>query len=168
MPLQAVLGDEADVNPGTQTGNESTSENASSVTPPAVEQAIPKPPPRRAVPPGTRLDPVRIYVEAGATPGQEREIRAMVRDYELLARVKIARTKNMLTRLHKMSLEITPDENTVIALQEEINKLQGEIALDRTRLMLKLRNILNEEQRTKLSELMQTQPAAGATAHDAQ
>lgn len=92
----------------------------------------------------------------------------MVRDYELLARVKIARTKNMLTRLHKMSLEITPDENTVIALQEEINKLQGEIALDRTRLMLKLRNILNEEQRTKLSELMQTQPAAGATAHDAQ
>lgn len=94
----------------------------------------------------------------------------LVRDYEMQARVKIARTKNMIARLRKMSMEATPDEQTVIALQEEINKIQGEIQIDRIKMMLRLRYLLNEEQRTKLTELMQNQPqsqSSGATAHDA-
>ncbi|MFN8657682.1 MAG: periplasmic heavy metal sensor [Candidatus Obscuribacterales bacterium] len=114
----------------------------------------PAPPPKRTAPAGMRFDPIRIYVDAGANSGQEREMRRMVRDYELEARVKIGRSKNMLQRLHKLSLEPSPDEQTVIAMQEEINKLQGEIQLDRIRLMLRLRAILNEEQRARLAELM--------------
>jgi hypothetical protein len=114
----------------------------------------PAPPPKRTPPQGMRFDPIRIYVDAGANSGQEREMRRMVRDYELEARVKIGRSKNMLQRLHKLSLEPSPDEQTVIAMQEEINKLQGEIQLDRIRLMLRLRAILNEEQRARLAELM--------------
>jgi Spy/CpxP family protein refolding chaperone len=134
---------------------------------PDKAQAKAPPTPPRTPPPGMRFDPVRIYIEAGASAAQEREIRLLVRDYELAARVKIVRSKNMLQRLRKMSLEVNPDENTVIALQEEINKLQGDIQLDRIRMMLRLRYVLNEEQRAKLAELMQTRPQAGATAHDA-
>lgn len=92
----------------------------------------------------------------------------LIRDYEMDARVKIARSKNMLERLRKMSLEASPDENVVIALQEEINKLQGDIALDRVKLMLKLRSFLNEEQRLKFAELLGGKPVGTATADDAQ
>lgn len=122
----------------------------------------PAPPPKRTPPQGMRFDPIRIYVDAGANSGQEREMRRMVRDYELEARVKIGRSKNMLQRLHKLSLEPSPDEQTVIAMQEEINKLQGEIQLDRIRLMLRLRALLDEEQRARLAELMaQTEGTSG-------
>lgn len=136
--------------PGT-TESQSTGENT------------PAPPPKRTPPAGMRFDPIRIYVDAGANSGQEREMRRLVREYELEARVKIGRSKNMLQRLHKLSLEANPDEQIVISMQEEINKLQGEIQLDRIRLMLHLRAILNDEQRARLAELMQAESGTNAS-----
>jgi Spy/CpxP family protein refolding chaperone len=67
----------------------------------------------------------------------------------------------MMTSMRDMrtlSLQPSPDEQTVLAKQEEINKVQSEQALERTKLMLKIRSILNPDQRQKLVQLMQQRP----------
>jgi Spy/CpxP family protein refolding chaperone len=76
--------------------------------------------------------------------------------------VKIERAQNLIKKIQMFSLEPLPDEKTVLATQGEFNQLQADIAMSRIKLMLQIRNVLNEEQRAKLVQLLkESKPQSG-------
>lgn len=114
-----------------------------------------------AQPPATRQgqsqDPLSIYREAGVTPVQEAKIREMAKEFDNSNSVKLHRLMNLLQEMKTLSLTPDLDEKTTLAKQDEINKVQAENANDRVRLLVKIRALLNADQKKKLVELMQKQ-----------
>lgn len=108
-----------------------------------------------------RKDPIEMYVQAGASPEQQAKIRGLAKEFETGARVKIERAGNLLRKLQGFSLEPMPDEKLVLATQSEFNQLQGDIAMSRIKLMLQIRNVLNDEQRLKLVQMLKERGAPG-------
>lgn len=109
-------------------------------------------------------DPVAIYVTAGANHEQAQQIRELGKEFEDSLKVRWQLMSNLQKQMRDLSLQPDPDEKTVVAKQEEINKVGAEMASSRIQLMLKIRSILNAEQKQKLVELMQprTQAKAGS------
>lgn len=99
-------------------------------------------------------DPIAIYVDAGASTDQQAKIRALAKEFETTARIKVERANNLFKKMHQLSLEPMPDEKTVLATQEEINNLQADMATSRLKLMLQIRALLSDEQRQKLVALL--------------
>ena len=95
-------------------------------------------------------DPIQVYKEAGASAEQETKIRQLARDFEVQAKVRFERLKNLLRQMQECAYEASPDEKKVLSLQDTINQLQSEMASEKIKLMLKIRYTLNEEQRNKL------------------
>jgi Spy/CpxP family protein refolding chaperone len=108
---------------------------------------------------GQRKDPIDMYVQAGATPEQQAKIRALAKEFEVGARIKIERAGNLLRKIQNFSLEPMPDEKAVLATQTEFNNLQADVATSRIKLMLQIRSILNDEQRLKLVQMLKEQQA---------
>ena len=106
-------------------------------------------------PPPQQRDPLAPYREVGADEGQLNQIRAAVKEFEDATRVRTQLTINLMRDMRKLSLNTDPDEKTVLAKQEEINKAQNEQALERTKLMLKIRSLLHTDQKQHLVQLMQ-------------
>lgn len=107
-------------------------------------------------------DPIAMYVAAGATAEQQKQIRTLAHDFEMSARVKIERAQNLLKKIQMFSLEPLPDEKTVLATQAEFNQLQSDLATERIKLMLQIRNVLTDEQRVKLVQLLKDSRAQQA------
>jgi Spy/CpxP family protein refolding chaperone len=99
-------------------------------------------------------DPIAVYAEAGASKEQQEKIRSMAKEFEAGAKVKIERATNLMKKMQAYSLEPCPDEKAVIATQEELNSLQGQLGLSRIKLMLAIRAVLSDEQRQKLVQLL--------------
>lgn len=99
-------------------------------------------------------DPIAVYVEAGASQEQQQSIRTLAQEFESSAKVKVVRAGNLMRKLQQLSLEPEPDEKTVLALQEEINTIQADLAMSRLKLMLKIRSVLTGEQRLRLVQLL--------------
>lgn len=108
-------------------------------------------------------DPLAIYRECGANGEQELKIRQLASEYEKSARVRLQRVKNMQQQLKEQSYCAELDEKKVLGLQEEINALQSGLALERLKLMLSIRQLLDAQQKEKLVQLMKekNEPAAG-------
>jgi Spy/CpxP family protein refolding chaperone len=109
--------------------------------------------------PSSKADPVAIYQEAGATPAQQDKIRELAREFEKGAKVKHERIKNLLNQMQNLSLDAEPNEQKVLATQEEINTLTADMANTRIKLMLSIRQVLNGEQKTRLVQLMKERNA---------
>ncbi len=101
-----------------------------------------------------KKDPVLIYREAGASGEQEAKIRQLAQEYEKEARVKVERLHNLNRQIKDLSFEPEIDEKKILAVQDEINESQNFLSTERIKLMLKIRNLLTPEQKTKLLELM--------------
>jgi len=101
-----------------------------------------------------RRDPVLIYREAGATPEQEAKIRQFAQEYDKEARVRVERLHNLTRQMKELSYEPEMDDKKILGMQDEINQLQNALSTDRIKMMLKIRGSLNNEQRTKLVELL--------------
>jgi Spy/CpxP family protein refolding chaperone len=108
-------------------------------------------------------DPVARYVEAGASPEQVKKIRELGKDFDDHSKVRWQLLMNLQKQMREFSTQADADESTVIAKQEEINKVVGEMSTERIKLMLKIRSILTPEQKQKLVDLMQQQQKAQAT-----
>lgn len=117
---------------------------------PNMVQAQPQPP---------QGDPVAIYREAGASPEQQQKIRDMAREFEQSAFVKAERIKNLMKKMQDLSLQPTPDEKVVMGTQDDINAAQADIANSRIKLMIRIRGLLTEEQRTKLVQILKERMA---------
>jgi hypothetical protein len=56
--------------------------------------------------------------------------------------------------MRNLQMQPDPNETTALAKQDEINKVQAEMGTERTKLVLKIRNILDFEQKQRLIENM--------------
>lgn len=112
-------------------------------------------------------DPLTPYRTVGADENQLNQIRAAVKEFEDATRVRTQLTINLMRDMRNISLNPDPDEKTVLAKQDEINKAQNEQAIERTKLMLKIRSILRPDQKQQLVQLMQRGLNGGPTASGA-
>lgn len=113
---------------------------------------------------GAATDPMAIYRQAGVSQEQETRIRQLAKDFEDQARVKAKRMMGLIQEMHQLSLYTDPDEKAVLAKQEEINSVTGEMATDRIKLLLTIRKQLTPEQKQKLVSMMKGGGEAPATA----
>lgn len=104
-------------------------------------------------------DPIQIYREAGIDANQEQEIRRLAKEFEDLNKVRYKLMINLLKEMKNYSLQPEPNEKLVLAKQDEINGLQAEMATERIKLMLKIRQVLTTDQKERLVSLMR-QPKA--------
>jgi hypothetical protein len=113
---------------------------------------------------GAATDPMAIYRQAGVSQEQETRIRQLAKDFEDQARVKAKRMMGLIQEMHQLSLETDPDEKAVLAKQDEINGVTGEMASDRIKLLLTIRKQLTPEQKAKLVGMMKGGGEAPAAA----
>lgn len=100
-------------------------------------------------------DPLAVYKEVGINAEQEAKIRQLSKDYEDASRVRDERVKNLMGEIFELSLQPAPDEPTVLAKQDEMNKVQAEKATERVKLLLSIRNVLTAEQKQRLVTIME-------------
>ncbi len=101
-----------------------------------------------------RHDPLAIYREAGIDKEQETKIRQLAKDFEEGQRVRLALIGNLLKDMRNLQMQPDPNEKIVLAKQDEINKVQAEMGTERTKLVLKIRNVLDFEQKQRLIQNM--------------
>lgn len=106
-------------------------------------------------------DPVAIYKQAaGINAEQESTIRKYAQEYDQENTVKLQSLSQMLQELRDMAYQKTLNESAMLAKQEEINKLQSDMALQRIKLVIKIRNLLSPEQNEKLVTALQSRMRA--------
>lgn len=101
-----------------------------------------------------RHDPLAIYREAGIDKEQEIKIRQLAKEFEDGQRVRLALMANLLKDMRNLQMQPDPNEKIALAKQDEINKVQAEMGTERTKLVLKIRNVLDFEQKQRLIENM--------------
>ena len=122
------------------------------VIPPAVLS-------ENTTPPDTN-DPVAIYKEVGINAEQESSIRKLAQDYDQENSVRLQSLAKMLQELKDMAYQTTLNETAMLAKQDEINKLQSEMALKRIKLVIKIRAVLTPPQNEKLVAALQSRVRA--------
>lgn len=100
-------------------------------------------------------DPLAIYKEVGINTDQEAKIRQLSKEFEDASRVRDERVRNLMGEIFELSLQPAPDEATVLAKQDEMNKVQAEKATERVKLLLNIRNLLTAEQKQRLVTIME-------------
>lgn len=100
-------------------------------------------------------DPLGVYKEVGINAEQEAKIRQLSKEFEDASRVRDERVKNLMGEIFELSLQPAPDEATVLAKQDEMNKVQAEKATERVKLLLAIRNVLTAEQKQRLVTIIE-------------
>jgi len=111
---------------------------------------------------GAGRDPLSIYREAGINTDQETQIKDIVKEFESANSVRIDKMRNLLSDMRTLSLQPAPEEDKVLAKQDEINKVQAEVSNERIKLLLKIRAVLTLDQKKKLVDMMQKSSQPGA------
>jgi len=102
-----------------------------------------------------RADKLAMYRATGIDKDQETKLLALTKEFE---EVMLPRTKTLVELLRDMqslSLQPDPDQSAVLAKQDEINKINGDISNERLKFSLKMRGILTPEQKQKFVQLIQ-------------
>src|SRR5437879_100832 len=85
-----------------------------------------------------RGDRLAMYRAAGIDKEQEAKLTALTRDFEFKV---VPRTRSLIKLMGEMralSLQPDPDQKAVLTKQDEINKANGEISLDRIQFALQM------------------------------
>jgi Spy/CpxP family protein refolding chaperone len=101
-------------------------------------------------------DPVAVYKEAGINAQQESSIRKLAQEYDQESAVKLKALGGLLQELKTLAYQPVLDGNALLAKQEQINKLQSEMSIDRIQMVIKIRNILTANQNEKLANILQS------------
>jgi len=99
-------------------------------------------------------DPVAIYRQAGINAEQESGIRKLAQDYDQESAVKLKALGERLQELKTLAYQSVLDGNALLAKQEQINKLQSEMAINRIQMVIKIRGILTANQNEKLANIL--------------
>lgn len=101
-----------------------------------------------------RNDRLGMFRAAGINKEQEAQLMSLTKEYE---NALLPKTRDLITamrEMHSLSLQPDPDPKVVLAKQDDINKINGELSLDRVKFAMKMRAILTPEQKQKYVELM--------------
>ena len=101
-------------------------------------------------------DPVAIYKEAGINAEQESSIRKLAQEYDQESAVKLKALGGLLQELRSLAYQPVLNANALLAKQEQINKLQSEMATGRIQMVIKIRGILTASQNEKLASILQS------------
>lgn len=117
-----------------------------------------------------RMDgPLALYKMSGINAEQEELIRKLAKEFEDAQRVRAKTLIALLQTIKGLSLQPDPPEEQLLSTQAEVNKITGDMAIERTKLLLRVRKVLTPDQRKKLVSLMtDDQPQAQAPAQPAQ
>ncbi len=107
-------------------------------------------------------DPIFIYRQAGINSDQEDKIRKLAQTFEGQQRVRSKKIMDLVVQMRGLQLQPDPNADEVLGVQNEINKLGGEMALDRIKLLLDIRKVLTPDQKQKLVAIL-SQPGPGGT-----
>ncbi len=100
-------------------------------------------------------DPVAIYKQAGINAEQESNIRKLAQDYDQADSVRMKTLGGLLQELRNLAYQSVLDADAMLAKQDQINKLQSEMAMQRIKLVIKVRSILTPAQNDKLATILQ-------------
>jgi len=100
-------------------------------------------------------DPVAIYKEAGISADQEASIRKLAEEYDQANGQRLQSLAQLLQQLKDMAYQPVLNETAMLAKQEEINKLQSDMSIQRIKLVIKIRGILTAAQNEKLVAALQ-------------
>ena len=114
---------------------------------PYMVQANDQPPPDR--------DPAAMYKMVGANDGQLNQIRTLSKQFEDDSKARAQKMMAAMREMRKLTLQPDPDSPTVLAKQDEISKIQNEQSKAKITLILKIRGILNKDQKQKLVDMLQ-------------
>jgi len=101
-------------------------------------------------------DPIAVYKEAGINAQQESSIRKMAQDYDQESAVKLKALGELRQELKTLAYQPVLDGNALLAKQEQMNKLQSEMSIDRIQMVIKIRGILTPSQNEKLANILQS------------
>jgi Spy/CpxP family protein refolding chaperone len=108
-------------------------------------------------------DPLALYRMSGINADQEEQIRKLAHEFEDAQRVRAKSLLALLAQIRVLSLQPDPPEDQLLLTQTEVNKVTGDMAIERQKLLLKVRKVLTPDQRKKLVAIMGQPPtAAGA------
>ncbi len=100
-------------------------------------------------------DPLSLYRATGLSADQETRIKALVDRFQTENQERTRQLVDLMLEMRQLSLQPDPDPDATIAKQEQINMINGELALARASLMLKMRQVLTPEQKQKLVQLIE-------------
>lgn len=117
--------------------------------------------------PYTQNDPLAMYKRTGINQAQIDKINALTAEFQKLLTEKTQVMVGLMRDMRAISLQVTPDDKVTLAKQAEINALNNEMANQRIKLMLAMRNVLTVEQRQKLVQFMNEGAATPPTSSSA-
>lgn len=104
-------------------------------------------------PSAARRDPLASYRAVGIDKEQESKLLGIAKEFESEMMAKTNHLIALMKDMHALSLQPDPEQNTVLAKQDEINKVNGDIAIARVKLVMRMRGVLTPEQRKKFIQL---------------
>ncbi|RTL35619.1 MAG: periplasmic heavy metal sensor [Candidatus Melainabacteria bacterium] len=104
-----------------------------------------------------QADPLDVYVKAGIDATQHAQITELASQLEQTNIGRSHEIMDLIKEIRTLSLQPDLDEKKILAAQNKINELQGAMAIDRLKLNMKVRKLLNPEQRTKLVSIIREQ-----------
>lgn len=105
-------------------------------------------------------DPIAMYLASGIDQEQESKIRNRVSEFQKFTEVKGENMVRLMKELRALSLQPDLDSRALEAKQAEINNLNNMMAMERNKLLVDLRNVMNSPQRKKFVKLMEEQSIA--------
>jgi hypothetical protein len=102
-------------------------------------------------------DPMAIYRGSGVSPVEERKIRQLAQEFEGAQRVRAKLLSNLLEEMRELELNTDPDPKSVLAKQDEINKVSALMSNERIKLILNIREIMTFDEKQRLVETLQRQ-----------
>ena len=129
----------------------------------AVPSALAQQPESGLIPGGKpEKDPIAIYRQAGIDSDQEGEIRKLVKNFESAHRVRLKIVFRLIKEMRDLQFQPDPSSEEVLAKQDEINQITAKITVERVKLMLKIRSVLNPRQKQKLVQILKANSAAAS------
>jgi len=111
---------------------------------------------------GGASDPIEIYRDAGANEAQTERIKTLAEQMQSVNADRAREIMGLIRDIKNLSLQPDLDEKKLLADQTRINNLQAAMALERTKLLIKVRKLLTPPQREKLVVLMRQRRDAGS------
>ena len=101
-------------------------------------------------------DIASIYLQAGASPEQAKQIREIRKSFDKSAKERNAEMLSLFKEMRGLTTQAELDEPKILAVQERINTAQALTNMEKTKTMISIRKILTAKQRENLATILKS------------
>jgi hypothetical protein len=105
-------------------------------------------------------DPVAIYIQAGASAEQVDKIREIRKSFNKLSSSKATEIFGLYKEMRNLTTQAELDDAKILSVQEQINTLQANMAIEKTRTLIAIRKLLTPKQRENLVAIIRKRSIA--------